>query len=171
MLATNARSSAQLLLKWISDDKNSKKANEFATFLYTKLQGCFRHRSGCGLQRQHELLCEQLFRLQSSVDFQSYWSKFLNEANITVCPIFFQSITEWMKDEIVKDHFPLLLNESTPLPAPLDSVEKGVIRYMAGYVVHTLKKKMKRVSFPKKDEVIMCLGELEENGIAGDIAK
>ena len=73
-----------------------------------------------------------------------------------------------MKDEIVKDHFPLLLNESTPLPAPLDSVEKGVIRYMAGYVVHTLKKKMKRVSFPKKDEVIMCLGELEENGIAGD---
>ena len=41
---------------------------------------------------------------------------------------------------------------------------------MAGYVVHTLKKKMKRVSFPKKDEVITCLGELEENGIAGDIA-
>ncbi len=79
------------------------------------------------------------------------------------CPIFYQAITDTIMDELTKKQFPVV--ESMPLlpESPIDRIERNAIRYMAGYAIHSLKKKAIKMIHPMKEEILLCLTKLEEN--------
>jgi hypothetical protein len=166
-LATSAYSCAQQLKVWLAEEQNNLHAEKFSSTLVKALQGCFHH-TGCSFKLQHERLCENFFKLKSSHWYIDLWTKFLYDAiRREACPIFFQAITDTIMDKLTKEHFPVA--ESMPLTPefPIDKIERNAIRYMAGYVIHSLKKKVCRRSHPMNEEIMLCLSELEENEIGG----
>ena len=122
------------------------------------------------MQVQHERFCENFFKLRSSGKFHTLWNKFISNAiRRPACPTFFQAVTDQIADVLIKNHFMLESISKTP-SAPsiqLDGIERNVIRYMAGYVIHSLKRKTKRMCLPMKNDIIICLSQLEEDAIEG----
>ena len=67
-------------------------------------------------------------------------------------------------NDIIKEHFPV---EQTSASCShtinsLDFQEINALRYMAGYILRSLSKKIARSADPLKDELILCLDEIME---------
>ena len=160
--ARSARDCAEKLLAWISDSDNQVSANIFSKELVSKLEGCFHTTKSMRVQR--ERMWENYYKLRSKDDFKSMWSKFLHDSiAIQASPIFFQFITDKVMKKMIKLHFPLKSIHSEEEVAPLDYLEANALRYMAGYVVRSLRKKIKDSAHPLKKEVLLCLKDLEED--------
>ena len=78
----------------------------------------------------------------------------------------YQAITDQLMKTLVKVKYPVTIILSTTVTPnlALDSIEKNVIRYMAGYVIHSLKKKINNSTHFLKEEILFCLTELEVDG-------
>ena len=116
---------------------------------------------------QRERLCENLFKLRSSEEYKLMWKRFLRDSiDMMACPIFYQAITDQLVKTLVKVKYPVTIILSTTVTPnlALDSIEKNVIRYMAGYVIHSLKKKINNSTHFLKEEILFCLTELEVDG-------
>ncbi len=163
--STRARATAEALMSFTQ--QNMALSTFFANKLVGKLQNCF-HKSR-SVRVQRERLCENLFKLRSSKAYQQMWLNFLREAVgiDEACPIFYQAVTDHLVEELARIYYPIASapsSEATRTPA-LDNIEMNVIRYMAAYVIHSLKKKVTGSSYVQcqasKKEMLLCLGELE----------
>lgn len=161
-LAKRARSCAEALLSYTTT--NTEICNAFADVLIERLEKCFQNKSR-SVRIQRERLCENLFKLRSSETHKQMWSTFLLKTiNFRACPIFYQAITDQIIEELTKVHFPIpSSSQSTAIVPDLDIIELNAIRYMAGYVVQSLKKKVESTAFAHRDksEIRLCLSELE----------
>ena len=64
---------------------------------------------------------------------------------------------------LIKHHFLIHMSSSKHTVSSLDYLEANALRYTAGYVVRAVKKKCMRSAHPLKDEVILCISDLEED--------
>jgi len=88
------------------------------------------------------------------------WNDFLQQLDIAANePLLLQYLLENIFGEVVKSHFSTT-PESTVLPDHLSAQEQNTIRYVAGYVPHALKKKIRRGAHSSKDLFIGCLENL-----------
>lgn len=161
--ARNAVRSAERLLEWI--DGNKDKATVIASSLICNLDKCFpKSRSP---KAARDRMWGNFYKLRSSDDFREFWKKFLSESiGARACPIFYQFVVDQVMDQLVKVRFPITIPEAHSTVDKLDSEDLGALRYTAGSVMRSLKKKIEKSAHPMKTEMLLCLAEMiEQSGM------
>lgn len=160
-LARRAHDNAEKLLHWVDNETNATLTMAFASKLIDTLEGCFRQTGSVHVRR--ERLCEGYFKARSSDHYRAMWMQFISTSiHAGACPVLYQAVTDRIMEQLIKVHFPLQTANSSQLVPSLDHIEKNVVRYMAGYVIHALMKKTSRTSHPMKEELMLCLTELDD---------
>ena len=79
-----------------------------------------------------------------------------------VNPVVFQHLTDVVFKKQVHDHIQMeyLEQQSGSKDLELRESEKGVLRYVTGYICRHLRQKLERESHPFKEEMVLCLMEL-----------
>ena len=129
--------SASVTLKWLSKEENVEIQASFISHLIMKLQKCIPE--SCISRKKRELMWEAYYQLRSSQEFQELWTNLLlHQVKTTAHPIFYQYVTDLIFEKLIKSY------SSTPPPlttatVSIDYFEANALRYMAGYVVRSLR--------------------------------
>ena len=106
----------------------------------------------------HKLIC--------SSSFQDNWVAVLGQSCATLC----QFLSRRMLDQLLLLLFPLPSKEidATTFQPELSSAEENALRCAAGYVIHSIKEKLKREKIPMRDSMLYGLSDmcLQDNVIA-----
>ena len=136
----------QLALGWMRD--NSKRFEMFASTLLSHLNSCFKHRTGGRIDSQaaREKMWTKFQAVRTSPEFKSLWESFFLEAGVTapVPAVMYQSVSDKLFQYCIQQYCPL----PTTLPFQSDSgsqqltyEEENALRYAAGYVLKSVRKK------------------------------
>ena len=107
----------------------------------------------------HQLGCSQSFR--------DMWSTFLMRTlSVDACPIFYRYITDTFFRLMIKEQLKLTKEESCSGEQSLTYNKKNALRFAAGFVIRHLQKQIKRSAHPHKDELELCLIELNDGSKA-----
>ena len=91
------------------------------------------------------------------------WNVFLCDSiDVEAYPIFYQFVSDSTLEELLKLNFPVQ-SSSRNTVSPIDYMEANAIRYVAGYVFRSVKKKCMKSAHPLKDAIILCLSDIEED--------
>ncbi len=159
--ARNAIISAERMLEWMDDNKD--KARVIASSLVSDLDKCFPKSKSPNAAR--DKLWTNFFQLRSSSDFRTFWEKAVSESTGgEACPIFYQFVVDHMMKQLVTVRFPIITpeKESVTIEKILDFEDLCALRYTAGSVIRSLKKKIKKSAHPQKTEILLCLTEMVE---------
>ena len=107
--------------------------------------------------------------IRSSDDFRTSWEKFLHESpECEACPIFYQYVTDKVFKRLIFMHFPVAQSEhhTDTTMDNLSYEEANALRYTAGYVCRSVRKKI-----GGSDELKLCLEELLADNDAEDITE
>ncbi len=158
--AATAVKCANAFLQWMSI--NPGLAVMFENNLVGQLKRCFRtYRS---VQVGREKMWESFYKLTSSDSFRDMWKRLLIPNNIEPTPIFYQYVTDSIMNTIIKEKFPVKPATDKEIKS-LDYEELNAVRYVAGYVIRALTKKLLRSAHPLKEEIVDCLDEMIERNI------
>ena len=80
----------------------------------------------------------------------------------TPTPTLLQHKTDTVFNHLITVNYPKSTGSSTVQPQQLDYKEKTALRYVAGYVTRTIYRRIKDSNHPIKDELLLCLSELNE---------
>ena len=105
-----------------------------------------------------ERLWGKYFLLRSSENFISQWRTFLKLPSVSPTPILFQHLTDFLFQKLLHDQFDIKSSS-----AAITHREANAIRYAAGYVCKSLRKKIERSKHKYKEEMILCLTELSKD--------
>ena len=75
-------------------------------------------------------------------------------------PTLFQYITNKVFNHLITVNYPKPTESSTV--QQLDYKERNALRYVAGYVTTTIYRRLKDSKHPLKDELLLCLAELND---------
>lgn len=101
-----------------------------------------------------------------SVQFKSLWSSFLLESIgcTDINPIFYQYVTDFMFKVVLRQKLPIEERDHQEVQKEVLSYEeKNVIRFIGGYILRALRKKVERSSQPHKKELLLCLCDMLED--------
>lgn len=100
--------------------------------------------------------------LRTSDSFKEEWSRFLHESGrLQLCACFVQFVTNTLFKQLIEEEFPLNSTANSKVhPALMTFEEKNALRYVAGYVCRTLRKRLESSRMPDKDDMIFALMEL-----------
>ena len=153
------------LLEWNSENKEAWIS--FSESLVSKLSTCFEkkeivlHRIG----KQRELMWSRFHQLrtqrQSEQSITNLWTTLLKNADCEVDPIFYQFVTDSVMELLINIRYPVAPS-STSAEVSLDHPEENAIRYIVGYSIRSLRKKIGRMNLKEKDELEKCLEEMIE---------
>ena len=104
--------------------------------------------------------------LHTSKEYEICWHDFLcKQVGISeVSVIFCQFIGDYTLKELAKIHFPVSNENDSTVETTLTYEEKNGLRYAAGYVPRTLKKKLVKSGHPHKGTLLLCLPNLLDEG-------
>ena len=153
-IAGTARKVAEDLLNWSSTESGCQKMEEFSKNLHKELEKPFVmfHKAF-----NREKLWRSYFLLRSSEEFIKLWTVFLNSANLTPTPSFYQHLTDIVFRKMIQDHLLFSSPTNSDTVTPISHQEGSALRYAAGYVCRHLRKKIKRESHELKEELLLCL--------------
>lgn len=162
--AKESLASAEKFLEWVSDADNVQSVCTFACKLIFDLKGCFHASKSMRICR--ERMWEKYYKLRSNDKFRCMWEKFLLESIATIAtPIFYQYVTDKIMEALIKEHFSLKSGSANnKVVVTLDKLEMSALRYTAGSVIRSLIKKIQKSVHPLKEQVKLCLNDLEEDG-------
>ena len=166
-MAIEAKKTASDLKQWCQVPENLSTVDKFVTELKDKLSPCFQQPTKATQRLKRENIWGAFHRIRTSTTFTSCWAKFLHETTgATPCPIFFQNITTTIFTDLVHQHFPIVVAESTSdhEAKVLSYEEKNALRYVAGYIPHHLTQKLAKSAHPLKEELTLCLMDLLQEG-------
>ena len=105
-------------------------------------------------------------KLRCSSEYASAWQSFLTEAvGETGHLIFGQSVGDGIFKSLIKTTFAIIRREAPAERAPtITRKEMNAIRFAAGYVPRALRKKLKKSAKPVKDQLLLCLFDLLDEG-------
>ena len=145
---------------WLSVSSNSSKVYSFAKNLVYHIQGCVVE--SCH-SRSRERMWENYYKLRSSGEFRDMWTIFLcNSINVEASPIFYQFVSDSILDVFINMNI-AVTSAGANTVLPIDYIEANAIRYVAGYVVRAVKKKCMRSAHPLKEQIVLCLCDMEED--------
>jgi hypothetical protein len=109
-----------------------------------------------------EKMWQKYYEMRTSEHFKGAWSDILKNINSVPCPIFYQFVTDKIMESLIDEYYRLQSeSQCTPATRPLDHEDMCALRYTAGYVIHSLKKRAK--AQPVKKEILLCLEELTDD--------
>ena len=99
---------AERLLQWASHNEES--ASDFSTTIVSSIRKCIKHTTTVKCHKQRENMWESYFKLCSSELFVTTWTTFLQESiGLNADPVFFQFITLTILENLIKNHFSVIL--------------------------------------------------------------
>ena len=154
--AQEALKSAKSLLQWLLIEKNTNRTDVFLELLFADLDKCLDDK-----KRWMHKMWEKFHKLRISEQFNKRWVKFLGYSGGDAAkdPILYQHLTQLLLERRVKEHYPVA-EEQSKQKETLDFQEANSVRYIAGYVIRALKKKLLRMSNPLQKELDLCLSEM-----------
>ena len=165
-LAAAALQTSKCVLSWSRDPNNHHIFKAFANSLHAKLHKAFEV-SARKFQRRREKIWGSYHSIRCSDDFVDSWKRFLAKAFCeTATPIFYQHITDRIFRKMMKVAFPVAESSKTVTPSPISNSELNALRYAAGYVCRTVRKRIKRMK-PVNILLKLSLEELLEDDSAG----
>ena len=167
-LAVAARETATTVLAWCRDPGNEQALSTFSSQLVSKLQVAVSQQAR-KLQTQREKMWGMYHSIRSSDDFRTSWEKFLHESpGCEACPIFYQYVTDKVFKRLIFMYFPVAQSEhhTDTTMDNLSYEEANALRYTAGYVCRSVRKKIGGC-----DELKLCLEELLLDDDAEDITE
>ena len=110
--------------------------------------------------KQHIINC-----VHTSEKYIALWRQFLQRAvGVSSCAIFYQHVGDFMIKELIKEHFPVCSSTRVDHEPVLNMYEANTLRYAAGYIPRALRKKLQKSAEPLKDQLILCLLDLLDDG-------
>ena len=165
-LAAAALQTSKCVLSWSRDPNNHHIFEAFANSLHAKLHKAFEVPAR-KFQRRREKMWGSYHSIRCSDDFVDSWKRFLAKAFcVTATPIFYQHITDRIFRKMMKVAFPVAESSKTVIPSPISNSELNALRYAAGYVCRTVRKRIKRMK-PVNVQLKLSLEELLEDDSAG----
>ena len=158
-LSTTAVSTAKTFFSWC--EENGAECQSFSTEILSDLQSVFsRIKSTVRPRVQREKMWGYYHIVRSSLLFRQKWIIVIdNIPGGTPSPIFFQYVTDKIFRQLVKIRSPVETLRSTHHNRDeLTFEEESGLRYAAGYVCRTLKKK-----FITNTTMIECIDELVDH--------
>lgn len=152
---------AATFLEWAREDR--AKLEVFAHSLVKLFVPCFQ----CKTKRVGKAWREKLWRkfhsLRVSTALESLWNALPSEVN-SKDPMLCQMVLTDVMEGLIKVYRPLeVAAEATVEEPALTEQEKKALRYVAGYIPVSLRRKLERSSHPHKEEFILCLWEMSED--------
>ena len=150
--------------EWMQQQCNTTKVELFASRLTAALRSCLPGpRVNQSLRR--EKMWGAYHRLRTSEEYVRIWKEFLNEAiGQSSCAIFFQRVGDYMVKELIANHFEVVAPPREEKELSLNSFEANSLRYSAGYVPRALRKKLLKSAHPSKNELVVCLLDMLDDG-------
>lgn len=164
-IAAAARETATVL-SWCRNPANEQALSTFSLHLVSKLQVAVSQQAR-KLQTRGEKMWGMHHSIHSSDDFRTTWERFLHESpGCEACPIFYQYVTDKVFKKLTFTHFPVTESEhhTDKTMDNLTYEEANALRYTAGYVCRSLRKKI-----AGSDELKLCLEELLVDNDVEDI--
>ena len=156
-IAAAARETATVLSLCRNPVNEQALSTTFSLHLVSKLQVAVSQQAR-KLQTRGEKMWGMHHSICSSDDFHTSWEKFLHESpRCEACPIFYQYVTDKVFKKLTFTHFPVTESEhhTDKTTDNLTYEEANALRYTAGYVCRSLRKKI-----AGSDELKLCLEEL-----------
>ena len=154
-----ARKCAEKLLAWCLDNKNISLVDEFSITLTNLMEKVISASSSKSFTHNNEKLWRNFFLLRSSQSYVDQWSQFLKTADVPVKAVLFQHLTDVLFRKLLNDHFQVH-HVDVETDTELNNKEKGVLRYVAGYICRHLRQKLEREGHEFKEEMVLCLLDL-----------
>ena len=159
-------SAARAVSAWIKE--NSKEAEKFEKELVSSLNTCLQQPKVKSASINRERMWRAYHHLRTSDGYIRQWHKLLQAAGISEkSSMFLQSTGDQVFKALVKMHHPLTEEESSsghPAKQHLTYMETNAVRYAAGYIPRSLKKKLAKSTNPLKDDLLLCLTQLIDDG-------
>ena len=120
------------------------------------------------LKAQREKMWTAYHALRTSKNYRALWESLFKQLGMTVSPIFCQYVGHHIFKLLIAEHFTLNPTTSTDLPKPLTLEETFGLRYAAGYIPRSLRKKITKSKHPLKSDLLLCLFDLLDEGDDAD---
>ena len=156
------RKSAERLLEWCCRKENSDALNKFTQELADSLRKVITTSKTKKFSCNCEKIWRNFFLLRTSPEFINRWNTFLKDSGVIVKPVLFQHLSDLIFRKFLSDHFQVAYidQQADSKDLELQDSERGVLRYVAGYICRHLRKKLERGSHEFKEEMILCLMDL-----------
>ena len=142
------------LYRWATTGDNAQ-LHVFTTKLVAMLEKCIDIRSAQACQQaRREQMWSKYHEVRNSESFQSMWHEFLGTAiQSQSIPLFWQYISDKVFRTLVKKAFKPKQSDDVSAEE-ITHEEANALRYTAGYVCRSLKKKINTANHPLKGELI-----------------
>ena len=158
--ARNVINIAKDMKKWIEQPENNAEITRFEENLMKSIESCFTYK-GKIPKKQREKMWSAYHTLRTSTNYLSLWKKFCKTVGTEASPIFCQYIGDHVLKEQAKLKYPISdTSRIETEEAELTYEERNGLRYAAGYVPRSLKKKLYRSSHQHKEVLISLLRNL-----------
>ena len=151
---------AEILSKWIKSNQIEVKI--FEDNLVASLDNCIPTEN-----LSHKVTRERIWSnyhvLRTSDDYISDWETFLQKAGATeFSPIFYQYVGDYIFKQLITSKYPVSDKAGEEISKTLTYPEMNGLRYAAGFVPRSLRKKLAKSTHPLKKDLLICLSQLEE---------
>ena len=158
--AISARKGAEQVLTWYPSNKD--KFASFGKCLFFTLEHCF-IADNKKMRTRRERMWEKYYQLRSTDEFARNWETFLQLSGTEASPTLYQHITDLVFNHLISTTFTSATCTPTQATASeIDYQEKNAIRYIAGYVSRSIYRKLTASAHRFKDELRLCLAELND---------
>ena len=162
----SARKITEELLAWILC--NEAKASEFEQTLVKLLSTTLRSRVK-SLKSQREKMWTSYHSLRTSKNFRTLWESLFKQLGVNISPILCQYVSHHIFKLLITKHFTIDPTSSkSDDPKPLTLEETFGLRYAAGYIPRSLRKKLTKSKHPLKNDLLLCLFDLLDEGDDND---
>ena len=130
---------------------------EFAGWLISKLKHILDN-SGSQHKINREKMWTQFHHLRTDTIFRQKWEKFLQNEKMLPEPAFYQHVTDKVFKKLIKQQWLVDDTSSTPeIEKRMSYEEENALRYIGGYIVHSLTTKVKKEGNRFLEEAIQTL--------------
>ena len=165
---TNATSTLKVasdLKMWMEESNNQAQVKVFAAEITASLKRCLPCPQSSNQRLAREKLWTAYHQLRTSEKYIALWKQFLQRAvGVSSCAIFYQHVVNFMIKELIKEHFPVCSSTCVDHEPVLSMYETNALRYAAGYIPRALRKKLQKSAELLKDQLILCLLDLLDDG-------
>lgn len=98
--------------------------------------------------------------IRTSDNFIKDWESFLTNIDATFSPVFYQHITDFVFEELIKIKHPFQSPEQCGTTNNITEMEENALRYVGGYVLRNVKTMLEKSENPHKETFLFSIAEM-----------
>jgi len=163
-LSKKAVDMANSILLWVRIPENIDVLNSFTIKLFTLLESTLQFKYKLKCNTMMERVWGRYHILRCSSQFKTLWCDLLQKvSDADPNPIFYQFVTDEIFRCMIKENLSIEKDDIQDDRQSLSYEETNSLRFVAGYILRALKKKITSSSLPNKEELLLCLIDLLES--------